>query len=55
MLYYVTLGTDDAARAHRFYGPTLATIGIVPLHVGTTECSYGTPGATDPILYVGQP
>ena len=55
MFLYLTLGTNDAARARRFYDPTLATIGLVPLQAGADECSYGPPGASDPVLYVGKP
>ena len=55
MILYVTFGTNDAARAHRFYQPTLATIGLVPLLVGADETSYGPKGAADPVLYVGKP
>ena len=55
MLYYVTLGTNDLARARHFYEPTLATLGISALQNGKSESGYGMPGAVDPSLYVTTP
>lgn len=55
MLYYVTLGTNDLDRARRFYDPVLATLGVTPIDAGSQEASYGTPGATDPSLYITAP
>ncbi len=41
MLLYSTLGTNDVARARRFYTPTLATLAIHPLQDTETEIGYG--------------
>jgi catechol 2,3-dioxygenase-like lactoylglutathione lyase family enzyme len=55
MLYYVTLGTNTLPRARAFYGPTLATLGIVDLRPEGDEACYGRPGDADPSLYVVTP
>lgn len=55
MIHYVTLGTNDLARARGFYSPVLATLGLVALQDGTSETGYGPPGAKDPAIYVTQP
>ena len=55
MLYYVTLGTNALPRARAFYGPTLATLGIVDLRPDADEACYGHPGDADPRLYIVSP
>lgn len=55
MIHYVTLGTNDLPRSRRFYTPILATLGLVPLHEGAEESSYGPPDAENPCLYVTLP
>lgn len=55
MIHYMTLGTNDLTRARAFYGPVMATLGVVALNDGDSETSYGLPGATDPSLYVTLP
>ena len=55
MIHYTTLGTNDLARARRFYTPVLATLGLVALQDGAVETAYGPPGAENPALYVTQP
>ena len=55
MLYYVTLGTNALPRARAFYGPTLATLGIVDLRPEADEACYGHPGDADPSLYINSP
>lgn len=55
MLYYVTLGTNDLARARAFYTPTLATLGLAAVQETKSETGYGNLGATDPSLYVTIP
>jgi len=55
MIHYMTLGTNDLPRARAFYGPTLASLGLVSLHDGDSESAYGLPGATNPGLYVTGP
>ena len=55
MLSYITLGTNDLARAAHFYDPVLATLGHIRLTADASELGYGPPGA-DPIpLWVGLP
>ena len=54
MIHYVTLGTNDLARARQFYAPTLAALGIVAQHDGDSETAYGKPGEKTS-LYVTQP
>lgn len=55
MIYYTTFGTNDLQRARAFYGPTLATLGIVALNDGAEETGYGLPGSQDAGLYVTKP
>lgn len=55
MIHYLTLGTNDLARARRFYAPVLASLGLVALHDGDSESSYGPPGAENAALFVTQP
>ena len=55
MLYYVTLGTNDLARAKAFHTPTLATLGIIDLNPTSGEACYGRPGDTAPSLYIVMP
>ena len=55
MIHYMTLGTNDLPTARMFYGPTLATLGLVSLSDGDTESAYGPPGAENPGLYITQP
>lgn len=55
MIHYVTLGTNDLTRARQFYGPVLATLGLVALLDRDDETGYGAPGAADPEIYVTKP
>ncbi len=55
MILYMTLGTNDLARARTFYDPVMATLGRVPVFEGSTEVGYGNPGDADPSLYVTAP
>jgi len=43
MILYVTLGTNDLARARRFYDAVLATLGLHLLASDDTEIGYGPP------------
>ena len=55
MLSYITLGTNDLARAAHFYDPVLATLSHIRLTADGSELGYGPQGA-DPIpLWVGLP
>jgi len=42
-LHYLTLGTNDLARAARFYDATLAPLGLVRRATEPTEVGYGLP------------
>jgi catechol 2,3-dioxygenase-like lactoylglutathione lyase family enzyme len=55
MLLYSNLGSNDLARARRFYDPTLATLGIALLHEGREELGYGPAEAAVIRLYVTHP
>lgn len=47
MFLYCTLGTNDLARAKRFYDAALAPLGITCLENGASEIGYGpAEGAT---------
>lgn len=45
MLRYLTLGTNDVARAARFYDAVLAPLGYVRRATYDDEVGYGAPGA----------
>ena len=45
MLRYITLGTNDVARAARFYDAVLAPLGYVRRATFDDEVGYGAPGA----------
>jgi catechol 2,3-dioxygenase-like lactoylglutathione lyase family enzyme len=51
MLYYVTLGTNDEAKAHAFYRAVLEPLGIVPLG---THGGFGREGG-EAFLWIGAP
>lgn len=55
MILYTTFGTNDLPRARAFYDPVLATLGATTIFPGDTEVGYGTPGDTDPRLYITAP
>ncbi len=59
MLHYVTLGTNDAARAKIFYDPVLTTIGMVCSMSDENEVGYGLanplPGQRARFFYVTKP
>ncbi len=40
MFSYITLGTNDVARARTFYDPVMATLGHVPAHLDESEVGY---------------
>lgn len=55
MIHYITLGTNDAPRAGRFYDAVLAPLGMVRRFDELDEVGYGAP-APEPIrLWVGTP
>ena len=55
MMLYNTLGTNDLARATRFYDPTLATLGVVRLKQSPGEIGYGQPGSADCQFWITKP
>lgn len=54
MLSAVCLGSNDLARAAKFYDPVMATIGMERLVSETHELGYGRSGS-NPILWVVSP
>jgi catechol 2,3-dioxygenase-like lactoylglutathione lyase family enzyme len=55
MLLYSTLGTNDLARARRFYDPTLATLGIHLLVEAKEEIGYAPQDQATISLYITEP
>lgn len=55
MLLYITLGTNDIARARAFYDPTLATVGLTLLDPSGEEMGYGIPGQPEALVWIGTP
>ena len=55
MLLYITLGTNDLARAKRFYDATLATIDLHFMGEFDGEIGYGPPGAENPLVWINPP
>jgi catechol 2,3-dioxygenase-like lactoylglutathione lyase family enzyme len=55
MILYLTLGTNDLARATRFYDAALAPLGIHRLRTEPDESGYGLPGDTRCRLWVTRP
>lgn len=52
---YLTLGTNDLARAARFYDAALAPLGLVRRATEATEVGYGLPGDTRTRLWITLP
>ena len=52
---YLTLGTNDMARATRFYDAALAPLGLVRLETEDTEIGYRRPEDSRIRLWVIQP
>ncbi|MBS0563386.1 MAG: VOC family protein [Proteobacteria bacterium] len=55
MLLYITLGTNDLARARRFYDGVMPTLGIVRRVDGEDEIGYGAPGDSRTRLWIVAP
>ncbi|MFZ1467888.1 MAG: VOC family protein [Paracoccaceae bacterium] len=55
MILYLTLGTNDVARAGRFYDAALAPLGITRLQTEAEEIGYGLPGDARCKLWVTRP
>ena len=52
---YLTLGTNDLARATRFYDAVLAPLGLVRRATKETEVGYGSPADSRTRLWLTQP
>lgn len=52
---YLTLGTNDLARAARFYDAALAPLGLVRRAIEETEVGYGLPSDRRARLWVTLP
>lgn len=55
MLGYLTFGTDDPARAARFYDPVLGALGYARLETDPNGCGYGRPGADHCDFWINAP
>jgi catechol 2,3-dioxygenase-like lactoylglutathione lyase family enzyme len=55
MILYITIGTNDLARATRFYGPVMATLGLDLARREADEIGFMAPGDTRCRLWVTQP
>jgi catechol 2,3-dioxygenase-like lactoylglutathione lyase family enzyme len=55
MILYLTLGTNDLARAIRFYDAALAPLGIRRQRTEPEEAGYGQPGDGRCRLWVTRP
>lgn len=55
MFLYITLGTNDLARAIRFYDPVLATLGLTRLRTLATEAGYGLAEEGDCRFWINLP
>lgn len=55
MLLYITIGTNDLARAIRFYDPVLGALGLVRQKTLETEAGYSAPGDSRCRLWVTRP
>ena len=52
---YLTLGTNDLARAIRFYDAALAPLGLVRRATMETEAGYGRPEDSRTRLWITRP
>lgn len=55
MLLYITLGTNDLARAMRFYDAVMPCLGLERRFANDAEAGYGEPAPTRIRLWVTQP
>lgn len=55
MLLYITLGTNDLARAKQFYDATLAPVGLHFMGEHDGEIGYGPAGAKSPLVWINPP
>jgi catechol 2,3-dioxygenase-like lactoylglutathione lyase family enzyme len=56
MILYTTLGTNDLARAKRFYDPLMATLNVICAANNEIEVGYGTSEKPDQcFIYIVKP
>ena len=55
MFLYLTLGTNDLARATRFYDPVMATLGLIRARTEPEEIGYAAPEDTRCRLWITRP
>ncbi len=55
MILYITIGTNDLARATRFYDPVMATLGLVLARAEADEIGFAAPGDARCRFWVTQP
>jgi catechol 2,3-dioxygenase-like lactoylglutathione lyase family enzyme len=55
MFYYVTVGTNDVAKAAKFYDAVMKAIGLERRMTDDSEVGYGEPGTDRALLYVTRP
>ena len=55
MFLYITLGTNDLARATRFYDAALAPLGLVRRFSDPDEVGYSHPADADIRLWINRP
>ena len=55
MLMYVTIGSNDLARATPFYDGVMGALGHARLVTREDEIAYGAPGDKDATLFVVRP
>ncbi len=55
MLLYITLGTNDPARARQFYDPVMATLGLIPRDADEDGAGYGAADDTHTRVWIERP
>lgn len=55
LLYYLTLGSNDLARARAFYDPVMATLGVVLVKEDGGEIAYRRADGQGPHLWLLTP
>lgn len=55
MFHYITLGTNDLARAKTFYAAVMPALGLIQRHADDTEFAYGTGPDDEPAFWVTEP
>jgi catechol 2,3-dioxygenase-like lactoylglutathione lyase family enzyme len=55
MILYITIGTNDLARATRFYAPVMGALGLVLAEAEADEIGFMAPGDARCRLWVTRP